>query len=124
MSDSEKQLTEITIKVKRIPAVVFGIIGVVLSTLLAMALIVYSNQFLSSIATDITEHQSLLIVAVSLATAAIAFIILTILFISIVSILGHFNKGLRLTLFIFLVLAILFLIGAAIVGGVWLTLTS
>ena len=122
MENSDKQLTEITIKVKRVPAVIFGIIGVVLSVLLVIALVVYSNQILANIVTDVTDYQTLLIVAVSITIAAVAFIILTILFISIVSIWGRFNKGLRLVLFIFLVLAIILLLSAAIVGAVWLTL--
>jgi len=122
MTSSEKQLREITIKVKPVPAVIFGIIGVIISAILVMALVAYSNQILTAIVAEITDYQVLLIVAVSLAIAAVAFIILTILFVSIVSILGRFNKGLRLVLFIFLVLAILLLLGAAVVGAVWLTL--
>jgi len=122
MSDNEKQLTEITIKVRRVPAVIFGIIGVALSTILVLALIGYSSQILANIVAEVTDYQALLIVAVSLVISAVAFIILTIFFVSIVSILGRFNKGLRLVLFIFLVLAIFLLLGAAIVGAVWLTL--
>jgi hypothetical protein len=122
MSNDDKQLTEITIKVKRVPAVVFGIIGIILSTILAFALVIYSNQIIGNIVVEITDYQSLLIVATSLVVAAAAFIILTILFISIVSILGHFNKGLRLVLFLFLVLAIMLLLAAAIVGAVWMFL--
>jgi len=123
MDNNEKQLTEITIKVKRVPAVIFGIIGVILSVLLAFALVIYSNQIIGNIVIEVPDYQPLLITAVSLVVAAVAFIILTILFVSIVSIWGRFNKGLRIVLFIFLVLAIIFLLSAAIVGAVWLTLS-
>jgi len=123
MDDNEKQLTEITIKVKRVPAVIFGIIGIILSTILVLALAGYSSQILATIMAEVIDYQELLIIAVSLVIAAVAFIILTIFFVSIVSIYGRFNKGLRLALFIFLVLAIFLLLGAAIVGAVWLMLS-
>ena len=123
MDDNEKQLTEITIKVKRVPAVIFGIIGIILSTILVLALAGYSSQILATIMAEVIDYQELLIIAVSLVIAAVAFIIMTIFFVSIVSIYGRFNKGLRLALFIFLVLAIFLLLGAAIVGAVWLMLS-
>lgn len=120
MEKHDKQLTEITIKVGRVPAVIFGIIGVALSTLLAFALPIYGNEIIQGIVNGTNDNKILLIIAASLAIAAVTFIILTILIISIVSVWGRFNKGLRIVLFILLVLAILLLIGAAVVGGVWL----
>jgi hypothetical protein len=122
MKQDDKQLTEITIKVRRMPAVVFGIIGVVTSTLLVFALVIYGSQILEHIIENVAEYQVLLTVATALAIAAAAFIILTIFIISAISIWGRFNKGLRVVLFAFLVLAIFLLVSAAAVGAVWLSL--
>jgi hypothetical protein len=120
--ENDKQLTEITIKVSRVPAVVFGIIGVAVSVVLFLALAAYSYQIFRSIVDAGADYGTLLIVATALVVAALAFIFLTILIISSVSIWGRFNKGLRVVLFTFVVLAIVLLLSAAVLGAIWLGL--
>jgi phage shock protein PspC (stress-responsive transcriptional regulator) len=110
--------------VARILAVFFGLIGLLVSLSIIIALSVFGSQVFWVLHRAALPYEAPLTVALALAIAFIALIALILLILSVGGLVGTISKGLRYGLVTLSIIATLLLVGSVAVAGSWFTLTE